>query len=144
MIVDAFNWLFSFDTRVPTQKRGLEIVSEKDYFSEMIPDIFMLLASKLPVRDMKALHIAVPKIRPVTALLISADTQKKLEDLILNRPELKSHLKDYVLQPDISNYLEKAKSLANYSEERIQILRNAICFILLNEQWYIKGLRPSK
>ncbi len=138
MIVDAFNWFFSYDTRTPAQKRGLEIVYEKDYFSEMIPDIFMVLASKLPVKDMKALHIAVPKIRPVTALLINADTQKKLEDLILNRRELNSYLKDLVFEPDISNYLEKAKSLKNYSEERIQILRNAICFILLDKQWDIK------
>jgi len=66
----------------------------------MIPDIFMVLASKLSVKGMKALHIAVPKIRPVTALLINVDTQKKLEE-------------DHVLQLDNVSNSFRSSSLLN-------------------------------
>jgi len=60
----------------------------------------MVLASKLSVKGMKALHIAVPKIRPVTALLINVDTQKKLEE-------------DHVLQLDNVSNSFRSSSLLN-------------------------------
>lgn len=139
-LYDAINYLFS-DTRIPAIKRGLETTDDKDYFSKVIPDIFRVIACELPIKDIKALHVAMPNIRPVTQLLINKDLQQKLEDLLIHRPDLTN---PYVKtlksnEPEILSFIEKAKNLSNYSEEKIQVLRNAITFYLLQNHWFFDG-----
>lgn len=105
-----------------------------DNFSILPPEVLREVMKNLSVKDLQSLRFTNKKIEPIAKLAILAKPQENLE-YILNRI-INGRMELYAkCQP----YFEKIKSLPNESEERLQVLRDAICFIFEKvDFWFVK------
>jgi len=91
-----------------------------NFLTALPMETLSLITSQLPINAVKAVRTTSRQILPMTQPFINANTQMKLEDLVLKKSEL-------------SLYLSISQKYPNYSEGRIQVLRNAICSLFEEE-----------
>ncbi len=96
-----------------------------NFFSVLPMETLTLITNELPINAVKAFGATCSQMLPITQPFINANTQMKLEDLVLKKSEL-------------SLYLSIAQKYPNYSEGRIQVLRNAICSLFEDEYKILK------
>ena len=100
--------------------------STLNFFNMLPKETLTRITNKLPINAVRALHATSCQMLPITQPLIDAATQKKLEDLVLKNSEL-------------ALYLSVSQKYPNYSEGRIQVLRNAICSLFEDEYKILNG-----
>lgn len=105
-----------------------------DNFSILPVEVLREVMKNLNVTNVKSLQLTCKKIEPIAGMAILAKPQENLENIlakIINGNQY-NHKK---CQP----FFEKIESLPNESDERAQVLRDAICFSLEKvDFWFVK------
>ncbi len=110
------------------------ITPANDNFSILPPEILQEVMKNLSITNVKSLQLTCKKIEPIAQMAIFAKPQENLE-YILSK----------IINRDPYNYerclpfFDKINSLPDKSEERAQVLRDAICFMLEKvDFWFVK------
>lgn len=97
-----------------------------NFFTALPKDALMQITNELPIKALKAFRATSLEMCEITQPFINAAAQKKLEDLVSKKSEL-------------SFYFSESKKYPNFSEGRIQVLRNAICSLFEDEYKILDG-----
>jgi len=108
--------------------------SATDHISILPAEVLREVMKNLSVTNVKSLQLTCKKIEPIAEMAIKAKPQENLEYILVK-----------ILNGDPYNYtkcqpfFDKINSLPDKSEERVQVLRDAICFMLKKvDFWFVK------